>query len=59
MEPLKMALANAFQKLGYELPELEARLVLLFVDGLGTAVLKGSSINAEEMTQFILTKYNL
>ena len=59
MEPLKMALANAFQKLGYESPELEARLVLLFVDGLGTAVLKGSSINAEEMTQFILTKYNL
>lgn len=59
MEPLRMALTNAFQKLGYESPELEASLILLFIEGLGSAVLKGSSINAEEMTQFILKKYNL
>jgi AcrR family transcriptional regulator len=59
MEPLNMALTNAFQKLGYTSPEQEAGLVLLFVDGLGSAVLKGSSIDANEMTQFILKKYNL
>jgi len=59
MEPLKMALSNAFSKLNYEFPELEASLILLLIEGLGSAVLKGSSINASEMTQFILSKYNL
>jgi AcrR family transcriptional regulator len=59
MEPIKMALTNAFSKLKYKDPELEARLLLLFIDGLGSAVLKGSSIDANSMTQFLLTKYNL
>ena len=59
MEPLKMALTNAFSKLNYEHPELEASLILLFIDGLGSAVLKGSSIDAEAMIQFMLKKYNL
>jgi AcrR family transcriptional regulator len=59
VEPLKMALINAFQKLSYESPEMEAALLILFIDGLGSAVLKGSSIDAEQMIQFLLTKYNL
>lgn len=59
MEPLKMALTNAFQKLNYNEPKLEAQLLLLFIDGLGSAVLKGSSIDANEMIRFISTKYNL
>lgn len=59
MEPLKMALTNAFNKLGYESPELEAELLLLFTDGLGSAVLKGSNLNATEMIQFLLKKYKL
>ena len=59
MEPLKMALTNAFQKLNYESPELEANFIILFIDGLGSAVLKGSSLNAAEMTQFLLKKYDL
>lgn len=59
MEPLKMALANAFKKLKYLSPELEAQLLLLFIDGLGSAVLKGSSLDGPEMIQFLLTKYNL
>jgi len=58
MEPLKLALTNAFSKLNYHSPELEASLLLLFIDGLGSAVLKGSTLNAEEMIQFLLTKYN-
>lgn len=57
MEPLKMALTNAFTKLGYPSPELEAQLLILFVDALGSAVLKGSSINVDEMIQFLLSKY--
>lgn len=59
MEPLKMALSNAFKKLKYEKPDLEAALVLLFIDGLGSAVLKGSSIDPEAMINFLLKKYNL
>jgi AcrR family transcriptional regulator len=58
MEPLKMALSNAFKKLNYKDPELEAALLLLFLDGLGSAVLKGSSINPDAMIQFLLKKYN-
>ncbi len=59
MEPLKLALTNAFQKLNYPEPELEASLLLLFLDGLGSAVLKGSSINPHQMIEFLLKKYNL
>ena len=59
MEPLKMALTNAFQKLNYQEPELEAALLMLFIDGLGSAVLKGSTLNAEKMIQFLLKKYKL
>lgn len=59
MEPLKMALSNAFSKLNYNDPELEASLILLFVDGLGSAVLKGSSIDADQMIQFLLKKYKV
>ncbi|MCF8366463.1 MAG: TetR/AcrR family transcriptional regulator [Bacteroidales bacterium] len=59
MEPLKLALSNAFSKLDFESPGLEVALLLLFIDGLGSAVLKGSSIDVNEITQFLLKKYNL
>ena len=59
MEPLKMALTNAFKKLNYESPEMEAQLLILFIDGMGSAVLKGSSLNPTEMIQFLLRKYEL
>lgn len=59
MEPLKMALTNAFQKLNYSDSEHEAALLLLFIDGLGSAVLKGSSINPQQIIEFLLKKYNL
>ncbi len=59
MEPLKMALANAFKKLNYESPEMEAQLLILFIDGMGSAVLKSSSLNPTEMIQFLLRKYEL
>ncbi len=59
MEPLKMALTNAFQKLNYNEALLEATLLLLFIDGLGSAVLKGSTIDPDEMIGFLLKKYNL
>ncbi len=59
MEPLHMALTNAFRKLNYESPELEAQLIILFIDSLGTSVLKGSNINSNEIIKLLLKKYEL
>lgn len=59
MEPIKMALTNAFRKLNYESPELEAHLLLLLNEGLGSAVLKGSDLDVDELIKFTLKKYNL
>lgn len=59
MEPLKMALTNAFNKLGYEQPELEAMLILLFIEGIASAVLKGSEVNPIQMMELLMNKYNI
>jgi len=59
MEPLHMALSNAFRKLNYESPELEAQLIILFIDSLGSSVLKGSNVNATDITNLLLKKYEL
>ena len=59
MEPLKMALTNAFKKLNYKAPEAEAQLLLIFIDGIGSSVLKGSSINPNEIIELLAKKYKL
>lgn len=59
MEPLHMALTNAFRKLNYAEPENEAWLIILFIEGIGSSVLKGSSIDANKMMQLLLKKYEL
>jgi len=59
MEPLKMALTNAFKKLDYKKPEMEASLIILFSEGIASAILKGSSINAKETIEYLLSKYDL
>ena len=59
MEPLHMALTNAFKKLNYNSPELEASLILLYNDGLASSMLKGSSIDVNKMVELLLDKYEL
>lgn len=59
MEPLHMALTNAFRKLKYESPEQEASLIVLFIDGISSSMLKGSSLNVENLIQFLLKKYKV
>ncbi len=59
MEPLHMALSNAFRKLGYESPEHEASLILLYTDGIASSMLKSSSLDVNGMIEFILKKYEL
>ena len=59
MEPLEIALANAFRKLGYLNPSSEAKLLIILIEGLSSAVLKGSNIKLKEMTEFLINKYKL
>lgn len=59
MEPLKMALTNAFNKLNYEEPELEAGLILLYTDGIASSMLKGSSLDVNQLIQLLIKKYKL
>ena len=59
MEPLHMALTNAFRKLRYESPELEANLIILYMEGISSSMLKGSNIDVKEMTQLLFKKYEL
>lgn len=59
MEPLHMALSNAFRKLNYKSPELEASLILLYIDGIASSMLKGSNLNVKDMIQLLLKKYEL
>lgn len=57
--PIKAALSTAFEQMGVENPELEAELVLLFLDGAAVAVLLRKPNNLEQVKQLILTKFNL
>ncbi len=59
MEPLVMALANAFEKLDYESPKLEAEFIVYYIDGVGGAILRNVLKNKAEMKNFLLKKYNL
>jgi len=59
MQPLHLSLSNAFKKLNYKQPELEASLILLYIDGIASSMLKGSNIDVNNMVKFILAKYEL
>ena len=53
---LQQKLTSAFESLGFEYPELEARLIEIYIDGLATEILlRGGEPTA--LTQKILTKY--
>jgi len=57
MEPLELALSNAFKKMGYDFPELEARLLLINLDGLATRYFLQKSFNLQQMVKFLRSKY--
>jgi len=59
MEPLKLALQNAFSKLGYDNPGAEADLVLMFLDGAATALLLHKPENMNAIAKALKMKYNL
>jgi len=59
MEPLRAALTNAFAKLNYEHPALEAQIVEYLLDATSSTLLKGQLTNAEEFKHFLISKYKL
>ncbi|MEX1187759.1 MAG: TetR/AcrR family transcriptional regulator [Bacteroidia bacterium] len=59
MDPLEMALNNAFEKLNYSEPKFESKMLLLLVDGISSALLKGDVENKSELLNFILKKYGI
>ncbi len=59
MEPLHLALTNAFKKLNYEMPETEAHLLLLYLDGISASILKGSNMNVDDIISLLMKKYQL
>lgn len=59
LEPVTAAIANAFKKLNYNQPELEAEVLMIMIDGLASALLKGNLTDEKEVMNFIKSKYGL
>lgn len=59
LEPLKVVLKSAFEKLNYNDPTAEAELLLMFVDGAATALLLHEPNNKTEILNTLKSKYKL
>ena len=59
LEPLLVKLEKSFRQLGYDNPKMEAHALMYLIDGIGGAILKGSSIDKDEFRNFLIEKYNL
>ncbi len=57
VEPLIMALTNAFEKLGVENPQMEAKLFTLLMDGLATQFYLVKEFDAHGIVSYIKSKY--
>jgi hypothetical protein len=57
MEPLELALANAFAKLNYASPQQEAQFLLIHLDGLATRYFLQKDFVPEKAIQFLHQKY--
>ena len=57
--PVRTALEQAFETLGYQQPEAEAELVMAVIDGLATAILLRKPEQAGELREALLAKYGL
>lgn len=59
MEPLQLALSNAFKKLGFENPEMEANLLLIKMDGMATRYFLQKDFDVEPIISFVKKQYHL
>ncbi len=59
MDPLKMALTNAFKKLNYNQPELEAEIVVVIMEAISSSILKGTLKSSAEILKLLKLKYQV
>jgi AcrR family transcriptional regulator len=59
LEAVILSIANAFRKLNYQHPELEAEVLMITIDGLASALLKGSLTDNKAILHLIKSKYHL
>jgi len=59
LEPIKLVLRNAFEKLDYKDPAAEVELILMFMDGAATSFLLHEPENKKDILNSILQKYEL
>jgi AcrR family transcriptional regulator len=59
MEPLKLALVNAFEKLGYDNPQGETQSLMLMMDGLATRLCLQEDYDHLSVIEFLKTKYQV
>ncbi len=59
MQPLQQALTTAFQQLGYETPELEAEFIMVFLEGVSTAIIKDNMSDKRKFKEFLVQKYKI
>ncbi len=59
MEPLEMALTNAFKKLGFDAPDLEARMLLVYLDGMATRFFLQKNFDLNSMIELLRKKYSV
>ncbi len=59
MEPLTLALINAFKKLNYSSPEMEAEHLKLMLDGTSAAILKNTLNDKSKTLAFQKARYNV
>lgn len=59
LEPMKLAMSNAFKQLGYANPDAETEVITMLLDGAATALLLHEPDNKEEIKKALLEKYKL
>ena len=59
MEPLQRALSDAFTKLGYEDPGMEAQLLLICLDGLAARYYLQENFDMDPVMGFLASKYGI
>lgn len=59
MEPMLLALINAFKKLGYNSPEMEARNLIFTIDGIATQYFLKEFNDIESVIKFLKNKYEV
>lgn len=58
-DPMKLALNNAFEKLGYAKPPAETEALLMILDGVATGILLHAPDDPEAILGVLKTKYDL